>query len=188
MHALPTRWQYTFERLRATVDTADDRQRDLLQRGVRLGVVVDEYRERFDAGDFLVRNVIGVDEARGAVLVSDRIEVGQTVQFQVRDASAAAADLRRRLEGVGPSAGGLLFTCNGRGREFFGMKLTRTIGKRPEWIITHGPGTGTKAILVGDVPAQPFEQQPITKIQLPSYVWPYWGSRNDAFEYFGLNG
>lgn len=75
-----------------------------------------------------------------------------------------------------------------QGREFFGMTLTRTIGKRPEWIITHGPGTGTKAILVGDVPAQPFEQQPITKIQLPSYVWPYWGSRDDAFEYFGLKG
>lgn len=72
------------------------------------------------------------------------------------------------------------------GRKFFNNELPRLIGKRPEWIITHGPNTGTRAILVGDVPAQPFEQQPITKLQLPSYVWPFWGTRSDAYKFFGL--
>lgn len=73
------------------------------------------------------------------------------------------------------------------GRKFFDRELPQKLGKRIEWAISHGPNTGTRAVLVGPVPAQPFEQQPITKIQLPSYVWPYWGSRRDAFKYFGLD-
>ena len=72
-----------------------------------------------------------------------------------------------------------------QGLAFFRTELPRKIGKRPEWIITNGPSSGTKAILVGDVPAAHF-QQPITKIQLPSYVWPYWGDRRNAYKYFGL--
>ncbi|MEM5516765.1 hypothetical protein WNY37_07375 [Henriciella sp. AS95] len=73
-----------------------------------------------------------------------------------------------------------------QGLAFFRTELPRKIGKRVEWIITQGPKDGTKAILVGDVPAEPFQQQPITKIQLPSYVWPYWGDRRSAYKYFGL--
>jgi small ligand-binding sensory domain FIST len=41
------------------------------------------------------------------------------VQFHVRDATAADEDLREMLAGEEASAA-LLFTCNGRGRTFFG--------------------------------------------------------------------
>jgi small ligand-binding sensory domain FIST len=62
------------------------------------------------------------------VAVGDDVHVGQTVQFHIRDASAADEDLRNAL-GVlelsragdpGPLAGALLFTCNGRGSHLFG--------------------------------------------------------------------
>ena len=70
-------------------------------------------------GDFLVRNVLGVDREAGAVAVGDVVDVGTTVQFQVRDAAAADEDLRELLAGV-PADGALLFTCNGRGIRLFG--------------------------------------------------------------------
>ena len=56
-----------------------------------------------------------------------RVEVGQTVQFHVRDASAADEDLKATLSslrqnlGEREPAGALLFTCNGRGRRMFGV-------------------------------------------------------------------
>src|SRR2546429_7341088 len=49
-------------------------------------------------------------------------EIGQTIQFQVRDAESAREDLARTLEieRLDPVAGALLFSCNGRGKGLFG--------------------------------------------------------------------
>ena len=47
------------------------------------------------------------------------VNVGDTVQFQVRDAESADEDLRLLLEGH-EAGGALVFTCNGRGRRLFG--------------------------------------------------------------------
>ena len=81
--------QPALDRLRGLAEAVDDEERALLQRGLHLGVVVDEHRVDFGRGDFLVRNVIGADRDTGAIAVADRIQVGQTVQFHVRDADAA---------------------------------------------------------------------------------------------------
>jgi small ligand-binding sensory domain FIST len=69
--------------------------------------------------------VAGVDPETGALAVSDQLDVGEIVQFHVRDAASADLDLRRVLErevgdlgGLEP-AGALLFTCNGRGSRLF---------------------------------------------------------------------
>jgi small ligand-binding sensory domain FIST len=99
--------------------TPQDRER--LQRGgLQIGLVVDEVRDAYEPGDFLVRGVRGIDHDAGALVITDLVQVGQTVQFQVRDAAAADHDLDARLEGRDPAAGVLLFTCNGRGRALFG--------------------------------------------------------------------
>jgi small ligand-binding sensory domain FIST len=99
--------------------TAEDRDR--LQRGgLQIGLVVDEVRDAYGPGDFLVRGVRGIDPDAGALVITDLAQVGQTVQFQVRDAAAADQDLDARLQGRDPAAGVLLFTCNGRGRALFG--------------------------------------------------------------------
>src|SRR5919106_60987 len=59
-----------------------DEQR-AVQSGLHMGVVTNEYQERFDRGDFLVRNVIGADKDTGAIAIGDYVRVGQTVQFHV---------------------------------------------------------------------------------------------------------
>lgn len=92
---------------------------DLIDQGLHLGQVIDESKLDFERGDFLVRNVLGADEANGAVAVNDVVPVGATVQFHVRDAASADDDLRQLLTGR-RADGALLFTCNGRGRHLFG--------------------------------------------------------------------
>jgi len=95
--------------------------RDLLQ----VGIARDEYLDNPGLGDFLVRGVVGVDQDRGAVLVGDVVQVGQTVQMHVRDAGTAAAELIHQLTELGTDAefgapeGALLFSCTGRGRALF---------------------------------------------------------------------
>jgi len=97
----------------------------LVQNGLHVGRVISEYQDSFQRGDFLVRNVMGLDKASGALAITERVRVGQTVQFHVRDAVTADEDLRmllqsdRRTQAAKPAAA-LLFSCNGRGTRLFG--------------------------------------------------------------------
>ena len=108
------------ERLRELAASSTDEERALLQQGLHLGVVVDEHRADFGRGDFLVRNLVGGDRETGAIAVGEQIPVGRTVQFHVRDATAADEDLRALLAHEQAEAA-LLFTCNGRGQRLFGV-------------------------------------------------------------------
>lgn len=109
------------ERLTELFETAGDEDRRLIETGLHIGLVADEYRDDFVAGDFLIRGVLGADAERGAIAIGERVEPGRTVQFQVRDAASAHRDLTGRLDADPRVAGTLLFTCNGRGRAFFGL-------------------------------------------------------------------
>jgi small ligand-binding sensory domain FIST len=97
---------------------SEDEVRLLESGGLHLGRVVDEHREEFGRGDFLVRNVLGADRGTGAIAVGDHVPVGTTVQFHLRDARTADEDLRAMLRGHHADAA-LLFTCNGRGTRLF---------------------------------------------------------------------
>ncbi len=102
----------------------DARDQELFEHGLHIGLVMSEYRDQFQRGDFLIRNIYGISKEHGAVGVTDRIRVGQTIQFQLRDADTADEDLRtllrqNREQHSNPQAG-LLFTCNGRGTRMFG--------------------------------------------------------------------
>jgi small ligand-binding sensory domain FIST len=103
---------------------ASDEDRELLRHGLHVGRVINEYQGEFQRGDFLIRNVIGLDSASGALAITERVRVGQTVQFQVRDAASADEDLHALLQldlsaHARKPAGALLFTCNGRGTRLF---------------------------------------------------------------------
>jgi small ligand-binding sensory domain FIST len=111
--------QPAIDRLQQCAARASDDDRALMQRGLHIGLVVDEHKAEFQRGDFLVRNVIGADERSGAIAIGELVTVGQTAQFHVRDAAAADEDLRGLLTGVDADAA-LLFTCNGRGVALFG--------------------------------------------------------------------
>jgi small ligand-binding sensory domain FIST len=93
-------------------------ERALASHGLHCGVVIDEHRVEFGAGDFLVRNVLGADRDNGAVAVGAVVPVGATVQFQVRDAATAHRELVELLTGR-HADGALVFTCNGRGTNLF---------------------------------------------------------------------
>ncbi len=104
-------------------ERASAHERELLQNGLHVGVVVDERLDTFGPGDFLVRNVMGIVDEKG-LAVTDVVRPGQTVQFHVRDARTADEEmealLRREVTTCGHSpAGGLLFSCNGRGTRMF---------------------------------------------------------------------
>ncbi len=130
-------------RLRELAATLPALEQELLAGGPHLGLVIDEYRAEAGTGDFLVRGIVGADPASGAMAVAGEVEVGQTVQFHVRDARSADDDLRRLLEreagalGGRPPAGALLFTCTGRGSRMFAGPdhdaglLTETLGGLP---------------------------------------------------------
>lgn len=110
--------------LREIFDALPTSEQRLVQTALHVGRVVSEYQERFEQGDFLVRNVVGIDAQSGAIAIGDYIRPGQTVQFHVRDQAAADAEFKQLLAGVRKSegaapAGGLLFTCNGRGTRMF---------------------------------------------------------------------
>ena len=107
------------ERLMSVIEGLDEHERSLAAEGLHVGRVIDEQRDEFGRGDFLVRGVLGGDREAGAVAVGDEVPVGATVQFQVRDAASADEDLRELTEGRS-AAGALVFTCNGRGARFFG--------------------------------------------------------------------
>ncbi|HEY8503273.1 MAG TPA: FIST N-terminal domain-containing protein [Gemmataceae bacterium] len=115
--------QTPLEYLQALYQELSPRDQALLTTGLHIGLVTSEYRESFGRGDFLVRNLLGIDRESGALVIADHVRVGQTVQFQVRDAATADEDLRALLRsaraGEAKPAGGLLFTCNGRGTRMF---------------------------------------------------------------------
>ena len=71
-------------------------------------------------------------------------------------------------------------------QKFFAVDLRQKIGKAPTWLLNDARGGSFQAVLVGPVPSEPFAQQPVTRLQIPSYVAPYWGTRKGAFKYFGL--
>jgi len=58
-----------------------------------VGLATNEYLEDFHRGDFLIRNLLGGDPQTGIVAIGALPRIGQTIQFQRRDAAAATEDL-----------------------------------------------------------------------------------------------
>jgi len=113
------------KRLQDVFESLGGTQRRDAHRALHLGIVIDEHRNHFERGDFLVRNLIGADQQAGAVAIGDVVQEGQTVQFHLRDAKSASDDLHfllaaDRTKHESPPLGALLFSCCGRGEGLFG--------------------------------------------------------------------
>jgi small ligand-binding sensory domain FIST len=112
--------QPAYQRLVEIVTALPPAEQELAARGLHLGIAINEYADEHGRGDFLIRGVLGADDASGSVVVGDLVDVGQTVRFQVRDAAGAREDLAELLSATGEKArGALLFSCNGRGTAMF---------------------------------------------------------------------
>lgn len=109
--------------LHEVIEQLAQRERSLLSRGLFIGRVVNEYKDRFGRADYLIRAVVGVDRAMSAIGVGDLMRVGQTIRFHVRDATTAHEDLGMLLDSQqlrDPPLGAVMITCNKRGCALFG--------------------------------------------------------------------
>jgi small ligand-binding sensory domain FIST len=109
--------------LREVAEELPEGERTAIRDGLLIGSAVDEYRDRFGRGDFLLRPIVGADLKRKAVLVGDHLRPGRTVRFHVRDRATATEDLELLLDLEqmrDPPLAAFVATCGGRGRRLFG--------------------------------------------------------------------
>ena len=113
-----------YQVLEQAFNTLADADKQRARGNLFAGLAVDEYKEQFGRGDFLVRNILGADPASGAVVVGAHPRTGQTLQYQLRDAASADEELQTLLAPFAARqekpAASLLFCCNGRGKNLFG--------------------------------------------------------------------
>jgi small ligand-binding sensory domain FIST len=125
-----TKVQTALEALHRALDTLDEKDRAKAQNALSVGIVRDGFKTTLETGDFLIRNLLGVDPRIGAIAIGDRIRPGQRIQFHLRDAEASAQELEMLLidyqtkhaEQPSAPAGALLFNCLGRGERFYGQQ------------------------------------------------------------------
>ncbi len=111
--------------LTALFAALDEEERSRFGDALCIGLALPGSRQSMGVGDFLVRNVLGLDPDSGALWIGARVPRNAVVQFHLRDAIAAARELESRLDaaltGRPPPAAALLFACVGRGRNLFGV-------------------------------------------------------------------
>jgi small ligand-binding sensory domain FIST len=115
------------EILKAAILSLDNPEERIRRAGIFAGLAMDPAKSPLERGDFLVRNLAGVDQGSGAVAVAEPVRVGQTIQFQIRDADSSREDLESTLQGMAKRLGdrrpafGCYFNCAGRGQGLFGV-------------------------------------------------------------------
>lgn len=78
-----------------------------------------------DSGDYQVRNLVGLDIARGLVAIAEPVREGSRLFFCRRDQRSAIEDMARMLDSIGAGLfarprGAVYFSCLGRGAGLFG--------------------------------------------------------------------
>lgn len=122
--------------------------------------------EGSDTHDYMVRNLIGLDESSGVIAIGEMVNEGDPFIFCRRDGNTAVVDMQSMLERIKtqlkgqPPLGGLYFSCLGRGRYQFGenseeMKMISqvlgdfpVIGFQANGEIFHGRLYGYTGVLV----------------------------------------
>lgn len=93
---------------------------------VFVGIAMDPENKNPIRGDFLIRNLVGINEEHAALAVSEEVTEGQLVQFHLRNPNAAAEEIQEILTQLAektrqhPPAFGLYFNCLGRGKGLYG--------------------------------------------------------------------
>ena len=115
------------EALRGLFHTMSSEDQTLASHSLFLGIAMDTLQDEPDLGDFLVRNLMGMDPRTGALAIGEMLQEGQQVRFHLRDATTSGEELDgllARYAGDRPGApdwGSLLFSCLGRGEGLYGV-------------------------------------------------------------------
>ncbi len=118
--------QPAIEILEQLFESASPADQKLFRSSLFLGIEMEAGQGEYGPGDFLIRNIIGIDPDQGSLAVAAPLQPAQVVQFHVRDAVASAEDLDRCLSryssdlGRSKPRGALLFSCLGRGVGLYG--------------------------------------------------------------------
>jgi small ligand-binding sensory domain FIST len=91
-----------------------------------LGLPPDPLQEEILPGEYLVRQLMGIDEERGALVVAATVRAGEPLFVVLREAQAAREDLKEMLRRLGPEVRrgarfGFYFNCAARGTPLYGM-------------------------------------------------------------------
>ena len=114
------------EVVRELFTSSSERDQELMQNSLFLGVVMDDFIEEPRQGDFLIRNIMGLDGRTGVMAIGETLREGMRVQFHLRDALTSAEDLSALLtryaseKGTDLCEGALMFSCLGRGQYLYG--------------------------------------------------------------------
>lgn len=78
-----------------------------------------------DTGDYLVRNLVGIDPANRLIAIGELVQPGAGILFCRRDSKTANEDMARMLENIRQGMysrprGGIYYSCLGRGASLFG--------------------------------------------------------------------
>jgi small ligand-binding sensory domain FIST len=78
-----------------------------------------------DTGDYLVRNLVGIDPSNKLVAIGEIVQPDARVMFCRRDADSAQEDMNRMLDSIrqglyAPARGAVYYSCLGRGASLFG--------------------------------------------------------------------
>jgi small ligand-binding sensory domain FIST len=112
------------EVLRETLSRCPPDDQRLARHALFAGLVMSEGRAAYKRGDFVIRNLMGFDQDSGSLVVGAALRAGQTLQFQLRDATTSDVDFQAMLgvmpEGGAAPRGALLVSCCGRGQGLYG--------------------------------------------------------------------
>ena len=109
--------------LREVLRELPPQDQDIARQALFVGIAMNECKDHFSRGDFLIRNLMGYDVDTGALMVGTPLHLGQTLQFQLRDAKTSDEDLKsllRQMSGSDGTRGALLVSCCGRGKGLYG--------------------------------------------------------------------
>src|SRR5207302_1774178 len=82
------------EVLREVISGLSSDDQELARHSLFAGVAMNERGSHFLRGDYLIRNIMGYDAQSGALMIGATLHVGQTLQFQLRDAKTSDEDLK----------------------------------------------------------------------------------------------
>jgi small ligand-binding sensory domain FIST len=94
---------------------------------VFVGLPSDPSRNSVGPGEYLVRNIVGLDPQKGIVAVAEEVHEGERMIFTLRDSQRAREDLGQMLERQSKNLGGkipqfgLYFNCCARGTSLYGI-------------------------------------------------------------------
>lgn len=111
--------------LKSQIDSLDERELEIVRSSpMFVGLAMDPFAaETPDEGEYLMRNIVGLDRERGSLAIAGRPGVGRKIRFHLRDREASDCDLQRAFRRVQASpapAAALLFSCLGRGKGLYG--------------------------------------------------------------------